>query len=135
MSSVLMKMQVDGTPTTVGGDFIIVEVDRQDVDGTVQLAGSEASGRDVAQAQETLARSFDRLGPALSTMLLKLRSAEHAPDEIQMEFGLKLGGEAGLIFAKGTAEANFAVTVTWAKPTTPTELPALHGGDEQRLAR
>ena len=138
MSSVLMKVQLGDRPDAVSEDFILVEVDRQDIDGAVQLAGSETSGRDVAQAQETLARSFDRLGPALSTMLLKLRSAEHAPDEIQMEFGLKLGGEAGLIFAKGTAEANFAVTVTWAKPTPPSgsaEPPSPHGGDEPGLAR
>jgi hypothetical protein len=138
MSSVLMKIQIDGGPDAVGEDFILVEVDRQDVDGQVQLAGSETSSRDVAEAQETLARSFDRLGPALSAMLLKLRSAEHAPDEIQMEFGLKLGGEAGLIFAKGTAEANFAVTVTWAKPAQPQEAvgpPTPRDGDEQGLAR
>lgn len=133
MALVLMKVQVHGRPDAVGGDFILVEVDRRDVDGAVQLASSEGSDRDVVRAQETLAGSFDRLGPALDTMLLKLRSAEHAPDQIQMEFGLKLGGEAGLIFAKGTAEANFAVTVTWAKPTLPSESvdsPAPHAGDD-----
>jgi hypothetical protein len=27
-----------------------------------------------------------------------------------------IGGETGLIFTKGTAEANFTVTVTWRKP-------------------
>ncbi len=138
MASVLMRVPVDGSSDMVGEDFILVEVDRQDVDGAVQLAGSETSGRDIAQAQETLAHSFDRLGPALTTMLLKLRSAEHAPDEIQMEFGLKLGGEAGLIFARGTAEANFSVTVTWTKPTPPpgsVGSSAPVGGDEPGLAR
>jgi Trypsin-co-occurring domain 1 len=116
MVSALMRMSIGDGPDGVGGDFILAEVDRQDVGGPVQLAADDASGRDVARAPQTLADAFDRLGPALSTMLLKLRSAEHAPDEIQMEFGLKLGGETGLIFAKGTAEANFAVTVMWAKP-------------------
>ena len=133
-----MKMQIDDRTDVSDEDFILVEVDRQDVDGEIQLAGSEASGRDVAQAQETLARSFDRLGPALDAMLLKLRSAEHAPDEIQMEFGLKIGGEAGLIFARGTAEANFAVTVTWAKPTHPSEVvgpSAPRDGDGPGLVR
>ena len=117
MASVLMRMAIDGEPDGVGEGFILVEVDRQDAPGPVQLAADDTSGRDVARAPETLAQAFDRLGPALNAMLLKLRSAAHAPDEIQMEFGLKLGGETGLIFAKGTAEANFAVTVTWAKPS------------------
>ncbi len=36
------------------------------------------------------------------------------PAEIEMTFGVKLGGEAGIPFvAKGTAEANVAVTLTW----------------------
>jgi Trypsin-co-occurring domain 1 len=133
MTTVLMRVPVDGGQDEAGADFIMVEVDPQDGDGAVQLAADDSTGRDVVRAPETLARAFDRLGPALSTMLLKLRSAEHAPDEIQMEFGLKLGGEAGLIFAKGTAEANFAVTVTWAKPKQPPG-PALsstsRSGDE-----
>ena len=116
MAPMLMKVAVDGAPDTTDGDFILVEVDRQDAAGAVQLAGSEAGDRGVLlQAQETLARSFGRLTPALSVMLRKLRSAELSPDHIQMEFGLKLGGMGGLIFAKGTAEANFAVTVTWDK--------------------
>jgi Trypsin-co-occurring domain 1 len=116
MVSALMRMPIEDGPDGVGAGFILVEVDRQDVGGSVELTADDASGRDVARAPQTLADAFDRLGPALNTMLLKLRSAEHAPDEIQMEFGLKLGGETGIIFAKGTAEANFAVTVTWAKP-------------------
>lgn len=116
MAPMLMKVAVDGAPDATDEDFIVVEVDRQDAAGAVQLAGSEAGDRGVLlQAQETLARSFGRLTPALSVMLRKLRSAELSPDHIQMEFGLKLGGMGGLIFAKGTAEANFAVTVTWDK--------------------
>jgi hypothetical protein len=30
-----------------------------------------------------------------------------------VEFGLKIGGEAGVIIAKGTAEVNFTVRVSW----------------------
>ena len=36
------------------------------------------------------------------------------PDEIELTFGVTLGGEAGVPFvAKGTAEANVAITLTW----------------------
>lgn len=130
MAPMLMKVVVDGAPDATDGDFILVEVDRQDAAGAVQLAGSEVGDRGVVvQAQETLERSFERLTPALSVMLRKLRSAENSPDHIQMEFGLKLGGTGGFIFAKGTAEVNFAVTVTWEKPVS-----AAHG-DESGSAR
>jgi hypothetical protein len=38
-----------------------------------------------------------------------------SPDECGVEFGLKLGGETGVIVAKGTAEVNFLVKLTWRK--------------------
>jgi hypothetical protein len=30
-----------------------------------------------------------------------------------VEFGVKLGGETGIILAKGTAEVNLKITMTW----------------------
>ena len=53
--------------------------------------------------------------PALRTIIIRLRTDEHSPDEIAMNLGLKVGGEAGLVFAKGTAEATFTVSMTWHK--------------------
>jgi hypothetical protein len=100
------------------GEFILVEADRRDVGDAVELA-ADATGREIARASETLAGAFDQIGPALSMMILKLRSATHAPDDVEVKFGLKLGAETGLIFAKGTAEATFDVTVKWSKPSGP----------------
>jgi hypothetical protein len=37
-----------------------------------------------------------------------------APDSVTLEFGLQLGGEAGVPFVtKGTAQANIKVTIEW----------------------
>ena len=37
-----------------------------------------------------------------------------APDKVTLEFGLQLGGEAGVPFVtKGTAQANFKVAIEW----------------------
>lgn len=37
-----------------------------------------------------------------------------APDKVALEFGLQLGGEAGVPFVtKGTAQANFKVAIEW----------------------
>jgi hypothetical protein len=35
------------------------------------------------------------------------------PDHFTVEFGVKLGGETGIILAKGTAEVNLKVTMIW----------------------
>jgi hypothetical protein len=94
-----------------GGGRLVVEVDPADVpSGDVELASAEP-GRVVARAAETLEQSLDALQPALTAMLDRLRAS--APAELAVQFGLKVGGEAGLIVAKGTAEVNFVFTLTW----------------------
>jgi hypothetical protein len=78
----------------------------------------------VAVAPYSLASSLDRVMPALRTIITRLRTDEHSPDEIGMQLGLKVGGEAGLVFAKGTAEATFTVSLTWHKPAPANPAPA-----------
>ena len=47
----------------------------------------------------------------LRTVKDKLVTA--APEHFTVEFGVKLGGETGIIVAKGTAEVNLKITMTW----------------------
>lgn len=51
--------------------------------------------------------------PALRMILGRLREGVHAPDKITIDVGLQVGGETGFVFAKGTAEASIAVSMTW----------------------
>jgi len=97
----------DGSP-----DFVEVDVEHLTASGVALVAG----GSDIGQASYTLAASMERVMPAVSAILARLRSAGDGPDEIGMTFGLSVGGETGLVFAKGTAGATFAVKVTWRKP-------------------
>jgi len=109
MARTLLKVPVGDA----GDEFIEVEVEKRDLAG-VELAADDRDGSE--KAPFTLATSMTRVMPAINAILTRLRSAEHAPDEICMELGLTIGGETGLIFTKGTAEANFTVTVSWRKP-------------------
>jgi Trypsin-co-occurring domain 1 len=111
MAVVLLKVPLD----EASAEFIEVEIDRREFEDAVELAADDR-GRDVARAPFNLAASMDRVLPALRIILARLRSDELAPDEIGMHLGLKVGGETGLVFAKGTAEATFTVTATWRKP-------------------
>lgn len=109
MATALMRV-----PLTEGSDECIeVEIDSRCLGDAVQLATS--GDGEVARAPFSLAGSMNNLVPALSTILTSLRRAEHAPDEIGMVLGLRFGGETGLVFARGTAEATFTVTMTWRK--------------------
>ncbi|NUP20707.1 MAG: hypothetical protein HOZ81_32435 [Streptomyces sp.] len=79
------------------------------------LAGSDlelaAGDGVVARAQTSLREALDRVRPALSQVSETVR--ELKPDEMEIQFGLKIGGESGVIIAKGTTEVNFAVRVIW----------------------
>jgi NTP-dependent ternary system trypsin peptidase co-occuring protein len=97
----------------IDGDYVEIEVDPADLgEDAVEL---NAAGADVAFAPFSLADSLDRVLPALSTILDRVRKIDARPDKVEMEVGLKIGGETGVIFAKGTAEANFTLKVSWSR--------------------
>lgn len=104
--SVLVKVPVDG------GGVVVVEADRADFasDEGLTLAAPEP-GKAIATASVTLNESLERIKPVLNAIKDKLEAA--APDRFTVEFGIKLGGETGVIVAKGTAEVNFKITITW----------------------
>ena len=118
MTTLLLKVPVDDT----GGPAVEIEVDSADLDPRERerLLGS---GPDLVNAAFTLSSSLDTVMPALSMILHRLQTAARSPDEIGIELGLKVGGETGLIIAKGTAEATFKVVLTWKRPV-PVLAPA-----------
>lgn len=97
-------------PVEAGSDeMLVVEVDRTEVSEDLVLASEP--GKVAARAQVTLEEALSRLKPSLCKVVDLLK--ELSPDRTAVEFGLKLGGETGAIIAKGTAEVNFKVTMSW----------------------
>jgi hypothetical protein len=91
-------------------DILIFEVDPSDVSDELVLASPEP-GKVVARAQVTLEEALTKLKPGLQKVVHLLK--ELSPDETTVTFGLKMGGETGVILAKGTAEVNFTVQMSW----------------------
>jgi hypothetical protein len=91
-------------------DVLVFEVDRSEVCDDLVLASSDAAGA-ADLARITLEEALAKLRPSLHKVLAILR--EMSPDETVMEFGLKIGGETGIIIAKGSAEADFTVRMSW----------------------
>lgn len=111
--AVLVQVAIDDGP---GGPVILVESDRGDVAGGITLASPEP-GQASAKAVRSLAESLEQLEPVLRTVKDKLVAS--APEHFTVEFGVKLGGETGIILAKGTAEVNLKVTMTWDREQHP----------------
>ena len=98
--------------------MVLVESDRNDISGGLTLASPEP-GQAAARASRSLAASLEQLEPVLRTLKDKLVAS--APEHFTVEFGVKLGGETGVIVAKGTAEVNLKITMTWDRRTQQAE--------------
>jgi hypothetical protein len=91
-------------------EVLVFEVDRNEVADDLVLASPEP-GKIAAHAQVTLEDALAKLEPSLHKIVQLLKGL--TPDETTVEFGLKIGGETGVIIAKGTAEVNFAIRMSW----------------------
>ena len=89
------------------GEVLVAEVERADIVTDDVVLASPTPGKAMTQLSTTLEAGLQSLAPALSRVVSFLKEA--APDTVSVEFGMKLGGETGIILAKGTVEANFAV--------------------------
>jgi Trypsin-co-occurring domain 1 len=104
--AVLMRVPVDNAE---GAASVLVEVDSWEIPGGLVLAPEP--GRAAAAALRSLSASPEQLEPVLRTVKEKLVAS--APEHFTVEFGVKLGSESGIILAKGTAEVNLKITMTW----------------------
>jgi len=91
------------------GSSMIVEVDEPE-GGVVKAA---RPGEIVAKAKETLEDALNKIQPAAQAIIVKLRELHDTPDEIGVEFGIKLSAEAGAFIASAGVEANYKVTLKW----------------------
>lgn len=98
------------------GDSILVEVDVDETEetGLVPASRGERTGADVpAKATMTFETAMEKVKPAAAAIVKKLRDLSDPPDEMEVEFGLKLSAEAGAVVAAAGIEANYTVTLKW----------------------
>jgi hypothetical protein len=94
------------------GASIVVEVEAGD-------RGAVRRGRGVderiQEAGETLEGVLARAAPVAASVVAKLREQGERPSEVEVEFGVKLSAEAGVVIARTAGDANFRLVVKWAK--------------------
>ncbi|GHA87742.1 CU044_2847 family protein [Streptomyces termitum] len=98
----LFTMELDAE----GGGTAVFEVDG-DAGSDLELA----AGGVAVRARASLSEALDQVRPVLARVVETTRDL--GPEEVEIQFGLKMGGETGVIIAKGTAEVNFAVRLVW----------------------
>jgi hypothetical protein len=97
-------------PLETGGS-VLVQVEEPAEEASITRAGrlSEVA----VQANQTFEAALERLKPAADAIIARLRGLTDPPDEVQVEFGVMLSAEAGVIVASASAEANYRVTLIW----------------------
>lgn len=111
---VLLRVRIDDADGSDdrGGERV-VEFDVEEQPGMVPLSTRRP---DITVAPYSLASALDQALPALALTMRKLRRAVSGAEEVSVEVGLKVGGETGVVFVRGTADATFRATVTWRRP-------------------
>jgi hypothetical protein len=97
-----------------GGGVLVVEVDAADGSSKRVMRGG-SSEPVIATATTTFESALQTVRCAAEGILHQLRSLAQPPDEVEVEFGIKMSAETGIIVAKGTTEANFRINLTWKK--------------------
>lgn len=67
----------------------------------------------VEKASQSLEDALDHIRPAAQLIVDKLRDV--SPQEIEVEFGVRLEAEAGVVITKTKAEAHFKIVLKWKK--------------------
>jgi DNA-directed RNA polymerase specialized sigma24 family protein len=93
------------------GTVIMVETDT-DEPASVRVRGANPSEL-AEKAKQTFESSLERIKPAAAAIIAKLRELGDSPEQIGVEFGIKLSTAAGVVIASTGMEANFKVTLTW----------------------
>src|ERR1700730_11150000 len=87
------------------------------------MGGEEADGGPVtrglhpSEVIETVGNSFEAaleaIKPAAVAIASKFRNIANAPEDLEIEFGLKLAGQAGAFIASASTEAQFRIKMVW----------------------
>ena len=94
------------------GGSVFVDVDESPRGGVTRGGRREDF---IVEAGQTLEDALDRVTPAFRALVDRLRALAERPDEITVDFGLRLSSEVGAIIAKTGGEANFAISLKWTR--------------------
>ena len=91
------------------GSPVYVEVEERNAAGVQRVGRGEEA---IIKAQDRFVEALDKIRPAAEAVLTTFREL-NTPDEINLEFGVKLSGTLGALFASVDSEATFKVSLKW----------------------
>ncbi|OQW90327.1 MAG: hypothetical protein BWK79_20250 [Beggiatoa sp. IS2] len=68
----------------------------------------------IEEAEKSFSQAIAHLKPAAEKVLQAFKEM-NSPDEVRLEFGLRLSGKVGAIFVSADSEATFKISLLWKK--------------------
>lgn len=98
-----------------GGGVIVIEAADEKKAGSSGFMRGEAGGAEAAdKAQASFEASFEQIRQSADAIITKLSDLSHKPDEVEINFGLRVSAELGqLVVAKSGSDSNYGVTLRW----------------------
>ena len=104
-------------PLESGGQVVVeVEEEPQESGERVPVARFRLEPE---QAMGTLEEALEKVFPAIKAVTEKLQGLDLKPDEVEINFGIKLSTSMGAVIAAAGAEANFDITLHWYSQNRP----------------
>ncbi len=102
----------DVVPFTLpNGEIVLIE-------GDAGIGFEPASTRwreRVEDAAQSFEDAAERVKDVASSLMTKLLDMPERPDQVTVEFGVKVAGKVGVVITSGEAEANLKVTLSWTR--------------------
>jgi hypothetical protein len=105
-------------PTEDGGS-LLVEVDDDLRLGSGPTFRGGPGTMVIEKARVTYEEALENIKGAAETIISKMRTLSESPNEISVEFGIKLSADVGAILASTSAEAQFTLSLTWKRVVPP----------------
>ncbi len=91
----------------------MVEVDEPEPEGGLERVARP--GEIAAKAGQTFEAQLEKIKPAAGAIITKLRDLSDPPNEMTVEFGLRMSAQAGAVVAAAGVDANFKITLKWVR--------------------
>jgi len=85
----------------------------------MQPVGRSSAAAGVQRAAATFEEALSGVRAAAESALAVFRDGRLKPDEVEIEFGVKLSAEAGALIARTSADAHLTVKLSWSPERTP----------------
>jgi hypothetical protein len=104
----------------LAGGVAKFDVDVDEVAGVGPERVSRRGQATVAKLDESLDEALASARPAAEAVIATFQAM--TPDELNVEFGLRLDAEAGAVFAKAGVGAHFTVSLKWRPSSAADEM-------------